>query len=256
MAVRLWAQQIPPVQIRSVSFEGNAGLSAPQLKSLLRKAIAGNEYAPGNLDADLRRVERAYQDEGYLRARVGPPEVSIRTIGEAKAADIRIPVTEGPVYTAGQLAVRNVNILEPDALMQICPLRKGQPYSRAKGSQWQSKIEETYRSLGHIRIHCGAREDVDETGRRVDLTLECEEGKAYRVGKITVVGAVAIDQLDFKRRLLLSEGGPYNPEMLALSVQFLNQTGRFNHISRSDIIIKIDDANGTVDLEWHLSLPQ
>jgi outer membrane protein insertion porin family len=255
-ALSLFAQQTPPVWIRSVTFEGNKSMDARQLQSLLRRSSEGDVYTAANLSADLQLVERAYQDEGHLRVEVGRPDVRIQTEGEKRVADIRIPISEGSVYTAGQLAVRNAQVLGQDAVMQICPLKKGQPYSRIKGSQWQAVIEEDYRSLGYIRFRCAAREDVDEAGKTVNLILECVEGKPYRVGKITVAGDESIDPLDFKRRLLLSEGGSYNPDMLILSVQFLNQMGRFRRISKSDVKIRIDDAKGTVDLEWHLSLPQ
>jgi outer membrane protein assembly factor BamA len=95
--------------------------------------------------------------------------------------------------------------------------------------------------------------DIEKT---VDCSLDCLEGKAYRVGKITLVGDESIDRSKFIRRLLLSEGGIFNPENLVLSVQFLNQAGLYKPLSNSDIELKIDDALGTVDLTFRLLAPK
>jgi outer membrane protein assembly factor BamA len=255
IAICLFAQ-IPSIWIKSIRFEGNKGLSEQRLKGLLRKSLEGNIYAAGNLDSDILRVERTYQEEGYFRVKVGPPDVRVQTIGEKEVADIRIPISEGSVYSVGKVDIRNAQALGRDALMRMCPLEKGRPFSRILSSQWQAKIEEAYHSLGYIRFRCIPREDVNESGKIIDLILECIEGKQYSVGKIAVAGDESIDPLDFKRRLLLSEGGLYNPEMLALSVRFLNETRRYRRISNSDIEIRIDDAKGTVDLEWRLKLAQ
>jgi outer membrane protein insertion porin family len=247
----LWAQ-IPPVLIATIQFEGNRSLSALQLRSLLRISQEGREYSAENLISDLQRVERAYRDEGFLNARVGPPEVKIQALGENKGAVVRIPVTEGPRYSVGQLAVKGAQVLPPSTLMQMCPLQKGQPYSRIKISQWQMKIEETYREIGYLRVRCIAHEDLSGAGKTANCTLDCVEGTQYSVAKIAVVGDASVDPLQFKRRLLLSEGGIFNPEMLVLSIQFLNQMDLYKPISNSDVTIDIDDAKGTVDLTWHL----
>jgi hypothetical protein len=74
------------------------------------------------------------------------------------------------------------------------------------------------------------------------------------VGKITVVGDESINTSDFKRHLLLGEGGLYNPEMVSLSIQFLNQMRVYKPISESDVQSRIDDTRNTVDLVFHLSL--
>ena len=245
--------QTSQVMIGSISFDGNKIIPARQLKGLLLNSTEGSIYSPGNLKSDLQRVEKVYQDEGYLNVRVGPPEVQYRLAGNAKIAEIRVPISEGPVYLTGNLGITNVRAFGTETLIQMCPLRKGQPYSRNRVSQWQSKIEEAYHSLGYLRFGSVPRETVNEGARTVDMILECVEGKQYSVGKISVVGDTSIDALDFKRHLLISEGGLFNPEMFGASIQYLNQMQRYRPISQSDVQITIDDDKGTVDLAWRLT---
>jgi len=240
----LGAQNAPP-QIESISFEGNRSIDARQLKRLFRLSREGDEYIPENLSADLLQVERAYRDSGFMKVKVGPPDVQVETDGEAKGAAIRIPVTEGPRYTAGKIAVQSTGVLDSASIGLMSPLQKGQPYSRTKIVQWQGKVEDAYRSMGYMRARCTANEAVNESASTVDCLLSCVEGKLYSVGKITIDGT---PPAGIKRRLMFSEGGIFNPDMLFLSIQYLNQMGLYKPISNSDIGISIDDEKGTVDL--------
>ncbi len=223
-------------------------MSAQRLNLLLRLSKPGMEYYPGNLQSDLWQVESAYQDAGFLKVHLAPPEVQIQTIQGSKRAVIRILVEEGPLYRTGRVDVTNARAIELDTIRQLCPLQKGQPYSRVKIGQWQAKIEDAYRTMGYLRARCLPHETVDEAAKTVDCTLECAEGKVYTIGKITLTGNGPVNPVEFKRKLLFSEGGIFNPDMLATSLHFLNQARLYEPISNSDVGIKVDDERGTVDL--------
>ncbi len=246
--------QDSPIIITAISFEGNQSIGEPQLKRQLRLSLVGRPYSAENLKADLQRVDDVYRDEGFLGVKVGPPDVQIQAPGSDQGAVIRIPILEGPRYRVRNLSVKNAQILSQESLVQMCPLQKGQPYSRVRISMWQSKIEEAYLAMGYLRARCIVREVLNESENTVDCVLECIEGKPYTVGKITIVGDDSIDRLQFKRHLLLSEGGVFNPETLDLSIQFLNRMRVYRSLDNSDVEVRIDDAGSTVDLTWHVFL--
>jgi outer membrane protein insertion porin family len=246
--------QVSPVPIAAVSFEGNQSIATKQLKQQLSLSVEGGRYTDETLKVDLRRVEKLYQDEGFLDAKTGPPDVRIQKSAGGEAAYIRIPIAEGPRYSAGKVTVKNAEVLDSQTLLHMCPLQKGQPYRRTQLIQWQDKIEDAYHSLGHLRAACRAQESLNAKDRIVDCVLNCVAGKPYSVGKITIVGDESINRSEFRRRLLLSEGGIYNQDNLILSIQFLNQMRLFKPIAFSDVEMMIDDARSTVDLTFHLSL--
>jgi outer membrane protein assembly factor BamA len=248
---RVPAQNVPP-EIGSIRFEGNRSISTLQLKRFLERSREGRPYLPENLQADLRQVENAYEEAGFLKAELGTPDVQIKTSGNRVVAVIRIVVKEGPLYSTGEIAAKNAGVLAPETLIQLCPLRKGLPYSRRKVADWQARIEDAYRELGYIRIRCLVHEVVKDAAGTVDGTLECVEGKLYSVGKITITGNGSVNPVEFKRRLLVSEGAAFNPEMLATSIQFLNQMPLYEPISSSDVEIKLDDDKGIVDLTFRV----
>jgi outer membrane protein assembly factor BamA len=240
--------QDPPAVIQSVSFEGNSARSVQQLKPLLRLSREGAQYLPGNLRLDLQQVQLFYQDSGFLNARVEAPDVQIRAAGTKGTAAIRIRIVEGPLYATGEIAAGKTQAVPTSTITQMCPLKKGEPYSRIRIAQWRSKIEDAYRSLGYLKAACTPREAVNESGKTVDCSLECTEGKPFSIGKITLTGDPSVNPAEFKKRLFFSEGGVFNPEMIALTTQYLNQSNLYEPISGSDIQMKVDDEKGTVDL--------
>ena len=171
-----------------------------------------------------------------------------------KTVAITIPVKEGSRYRTGKIEISNVRALSSKTLMQMCPLKEGDPYDRIKIADWQEMIENSYRSLGHIRIFCTDREELNESKKIVNCTVECDEGRPYTIGKITVVGDESIDPLEFKRKLLFAEGRLFVPEMLSTSIHYLNEMKIYKAISYSDIQMEVHEEEGTVDLQFHLSL--
>jgi outer membrane protein insertion porin family len=244
------------ITISEIKFSGNQSIPADRLKSQLRRSREGGRYREKNLSMDLHRVKESYLAEGFLKVEVGPPDVQVKGEGEVKAAVITIPVVEGAKYRVGRINIRNVHKLSSETLMQMCPLKKGESYNRIRISQWQQMIEDTYRSMGYIRILCNAQEELNEADKTVDCTVECNEGKSYTIGKITLVGDESIDASRFKRQLLFSEGGLFAPEMLATSIQYLNKMRVYKPISYSDVQIDIHDEEGTVDLAFRVFLAE
>lgn len=249
------AGQTPGATVISVTFEGNRTVDAVRLKSNLRFSREGTTFQPGALEEDVRRLGVFYEDSGFLRAKVGPASVRMDNVpGRGQGAVIRIPVDEGPQFMLGEVSVRNAQVLKTASLLQMLPIRTGQPYSRGKMSEWRDKILDSYQSMGYIRARAEFREDVREVRRVVDCVLECKEGNSYRVRSITIEGDPSINRADFKRHLLVGEGGVYNPEMLSFSLHFLNQMRVFNPISQADVDVKIDDTTSAVDLVFRVSL--
>lgn len=246
----LYAQSIP---ILSLTFEGNATLNAAQLKAQMRMSRDGGWYNPESLRMELQNLQKYYQDEGFLKAKVGTPSVEQRTVpGRGEAVAIRVPIEEGPRYNVGEITVKDAQVFKPATLLQMSPLRTGQPYSRRRLNDWKDKIEGSYQTMGYIRIEINVVENIHDFRHVVDFALELKEGNPYRVGKINVTGDDSVNPVEFKKLLLLGQGSLYNPEMVSLSIAFLNNMRAYRHISDSDVEVKIDDTAHTVDLTFRV----
>jgi outer membrane protein assembly factor BamA len=207
------------IRIASIGFDGNKAISTARLKNCLHISIEGNSYSPAGLESDLQNVRDLYNDEGFLRAQVGIPRVEIASSGDKKTAVIRIPVSEGSPYILKNVTIKNLHVLPSNTFMQMSPLTGGKPFSRTKAAQWQAKIDDAYHAIGYLNFRCTANENLNDKNNVVDFVLDCAEGSPYSIGKINIIGDESINPSDFKKRLLVSEGGLFNSEMLAYSIQ-------------------------------------
>ncbi len=241
------------IRIASIIFEGNKAISTARLKNCLHLSVEGRAYAAAELESDMQNVRDLYYDEGFLRARVELPRVEIGASGDKKTAVIRIPVSEGSPYLLKTITIKNLHVLPANTFMQMSPLTVGKPFSRIKAAQWQAKIDDAYHAIGYLNFRCTANENLNDKNNIVDFALDCAEGSPYSVGKINIVGDASINLSDFKKRLLVSEGGLFNPELLAYSIQFVNELHIYRPISNSDVEIRIDAKTCTVNITWHLA---
>lgn len=242
------------VIIHSISFEGNSNLKSTELKSQLRMSREGSPYQAQWLRFELENLENYYQEKGYLKAEIGLPEVTMRTVGGVgKTVMIRVKVTEGSLYSMGKVDIENARVLPKSTLLQMVPLNEGQPYSRSKMRRWIEMITDNYRSMGHLRFEAEMREAADDSRRVVDISLEFQEGAAYRVGRILVADQEPLSMAEFKKQLLIAEGSVFDPQMLYHTIQFLNGKRLYEKLSREDVEIRIDDDQKTVDLIFNIA---
>jgi outer membrane protein assembly factor BamA len=235
----------------SIVFEGNRAVGSNILQSKLRHSRPGTSYEPEILRFELMAIERYYEDEGFLRAAIGPPVVDVSEApGLGKAVTVHIPISEGPRYTLGSLEIRNASALSPETLQQMCPVRSGQPYGRRKIQAWMDKIMSAYHELGYLRAETKLQEDIDEMAQSVRCVLDCSEGAVYRVRRVTITNLEGREAQEFRRRLLVGEGLVYNPEMLVMSLQLLNSMRIYGPMSEENVKVTIDDNSGSVDLEF------
>jgi outer membrane protein insertion porin family len=254
IAAHIIGAQAQSGRILSLTFEGNKIINTNRLRSEMRSCREGGVFQPDALNNDLDSLRRIYQDEGFMQAKVGPPSVASQGVpGKEPSVAITIPVFEGPLFTTGEVKVLNAHAFDPHTLMMMCPLQTGQPFSRQKITDWLEKIIDGYHTMGYLRFNANIKENLNEKRRVVDCILECQEGNTFKVRKIIVEGDETVDRSDFRRHLLVGEGGLFNPEMVFLSLQFLNQMGKYKPISESDVEVRIDDATSSVEIVYRVT---
>ena len=68
----------------------------------------GGTYQEAKFEADADLIMEYYRNEGYVRARVGQPELKVledSKDGKTRWIQLRIPVTEGQRYRVGEFAI-------------------------------------------------------------------------------------------------------------------------------------------------------
>jgi outer membrane protein insertion porin family len=271
----------PKVKVGKISFTGNHAFSDRKLIRAMHNdrpyaiplyfwniPVMAKTYDHDKLIEDQEvGVRGLYQDNGYMKVslpdpilenvdtegwKYGVPLVGPRTTG--KAVNITIPIEEGEKYTMGTLKIVSSDpdkalSLKVDALKSVFPLKPGDVFSAAKVRKAMEEYTKIYGQYGFIDFVPQPQMDFDEKAKRIDVTMQFDEGKQYYVRRIEFSGNTTTRDKVIRRELLIDEGQLFNKRLWEISILRLNQLNYFDKIEADKSAeIKRDTKAGTVDI--------
>jgi len=273
----------PKIKIREIDFVGNSAVGDGKLqrklkenkpKGILSFITGGGTYKETEFEADADRIVQYYQNQGYVKARVGQPELKVvenTKDGKTRWVQLRIPVTEGPRYKMGDLAFDGNALVRSDQLRPLFKVQPGEWYNRKEIDDGRKKAQEIYGGAGYMEFT--AFPDLkpsDDPGPEdqlaalvpeallappvegpaktetptVGITMRIEEGPQYFVNRIVFTGNTTTRDNVIRREMRLVEGGVFNTEALKFSVRRLNQLGYFKQLEGNEKDMKVDKTVG------------
>jgi outer membrane protein insertion porin family len=274
----------PKVKVGRIKFTGNHAFSDRKLVRAMRHdrpyaiplyfwyiPVLTKTYDREKLNEDLEvGVRGLYQDNGYFKVVVKDPVLeNVDTTGfrmgvpiagrsHGKAVNITIPIEEGERYHMGTLKIVSADpdkalSLKVDALRSIFPLKESDIFSAAKIRKAMQDYTKAYGQYGFIDFTAEPQFDIDDTAKRIDITLRFNEEKQYYVRRIDFVGNTTTRDKVIRRELLLDEGQLFNKRAWEISILRLNQLDYFDRIEEDKAVeIKRNQKEGTVDLTLKL----
>jgi outer membrane protein insertion porin family len=270
----------PKVKVGKITFTGNHAFSD---RKLIRAMHNDRPYAIPlyftNIDLMSKTYDHdkliedeevgirgLYQDNGYFKVSLPDPilenvdtegwkygiPLTGRTTG--KAVNIKIPIEEGDRYTMGTLKIVSSDpdkalSLKVDALKSVFPLKQGDIFNTSKLRKAMKDYETVYGQYGFIDFVPEPQMDIDDTAKRIDLTMKFDEGKQYYVRRIEFSGNTTTRDKVIRRELLIDEGQLFNKRAWEISILRLNQLNYFDKIEADkNVELKRDTKNGTVDI--------
>jgi len=280
----------PKIKIRDLEFVGNQRISDGKLQRKMKENkprgiisfITGTgTYKQDKFEEDAQKVIDFYRTEGYVRARVGQPELKVlenTKDGKTRWVQLRIPVTEGPRYRVGTFGVDGNTIVKSDALRPLFKVTTGEWYNEKHVRDGLKKAQEIYGSAGYMEFTGfpdykmsddpeaaenalnaqvpellaavgtnstdGRREAAREAAPTVDVTMRLTEGKQYFVNRLIFTGNTTTRDNVIRREVRLLEGAPFNTEALKFSIRRLNQLGYFKPLEGNDKDLKTEKTPG------------
>ena len=276
----------PKIKIRKLDFIGNTAISDGKLQKKMKENkpkgflsfITGTgTYKEGKFEEDAQKVVDYYHQMGYVRARVGNPELKVlenTKDGKTRWVELRIPVTEGQRYKVGSFTIAGNTRFQPDPLRAQFKLQTGDWYDEKKIRDGLRKVQEAYGGDGFMEftgfpdmrfsddpqaIEAALNAQVPEAlaappepesakhvkaAPTVDVTMQLTEGKQYFVNRITFTGNTTTRDNVIRREVRLLEGSVFSTESLKYSVKRLNQLGYFKNIEGNDKDLKVDKVPG------------
>ena len=202
--------------------------------------------------------------------RVDNPE--LRTLetdadGRTRHVALVIPVTEGPRYRIGEVAVVDNKAVKTEAITTLLKLKKGEYYSEESVRKGLDKARELYGAIGHFEFTAypefkfrdlenapkegetppaapttaAAAREVAPGPAIVDVTMHMQEGEQYFVHHITFEGNTTTKDKVIRREMRVYESGVFNTEALKYSIRRINQLGYFKAIEeKSAETVKVE----------------
>jgi translocation and assembly module TamA len=143
-------------------------------------------FDPNAWQADLRRIERYYQAEGYYQARVLKDEVK----NEGKEeVEIEVTVSEGKPTTIGSIDITGMEGLPEDHQRRAradLPLKVGEVFREENWAGVKALIQRRLRELGYAQAEVSGEAQVDVDTNKAAVKLQVQTRPRYKFGIIFV----------------------------------------------------------------------
>lgn len=260
-SVQRKAEELDPEELFAVfEFSGNRAFSSEELEEMLNsQTTLSSFYKLGksplplpegiqNIKDHLERLRFLLGTKGYLRAKIGEPQ--IEKLSE-QVVKVTVPIEEGACYRIGKIAVKGAKAISSGEVVEISGLRYGEPINAASiQEKIFTGIKNEYANRGFIQasidfipdfklVHLFATEGI------VDVTLEVDEGRMFYVENVEFTSklpglAKANKEMLFDC-LLLTEGNVYSQKLLNETLKNLNRLGWLEEVRDKDVIVRTND---------------
>ncbi len=223
------------VYIRKIKFFGNAKYNDDDLKDLMETSekgffsfITDSGYLDREkLEGDIFKIKSFYHNNGYIRARVGEPEISYK---KDEGLMIAIKINEGPQYAIGKIGIGGDLIKEEDELYQALKITKEKVYNREIIRADTLALSEIYSNEGYAFADISPEIKEDDKEHNVDITYRISKGKKVRFERIIITGNDRTRDKVIRRELKVIEGGYFSGKKLKKSSQNLHRLGFFEEV--------------------------
>ncbi|MCP3905517.1 MAG: BamA/TamA family outer membrane protein [Planctomycetes bacterium] len=229
----------PRVRVKVIEFDGVDSFPVKRVQAEIKTRTSIPLLRAGVLDQDVlvtdaNAVVEFYRDRGHLDVRVGH---SIQLSPDNTEAKVIFHVSEGRQYTLGSVRVQLTfpagdppTLFTSEQIAALLEMKTGDVYSREALLKSIKVVEDAYGMLGYLDVRVDASELRSGPDPVVDLQLDIEEGRLYRVGLIRINGNFLTRDRVVRRLMRLQPGRPYDTVGLQKSEDLVRNTRLFNDV--------------------------
>jgi outer membrane protein assembly factor BamA len=157
------------------------------------------------------------QDRGYFRANVSAKAEVLSKDAERERVSLSIRVDPGPQYRLGRMQFRSADpdvplVFPTPELRKLAPMRDGDIFDVSKLRTGFGALKKFYASSGWIDFTPTPNFAIDDAAKQINLTLELDQERQYRVGQIEVWGDNPAAEKILRSEL--TAGEPFNAFIL------------------------------------------
>lgn len=229
------------VKIKGLFFEGNSALQDKQLAKVLETQstdwlswlTGSGRFDDVRFKEDLELLRNYYRNNGYLDVLIEETDV-VLDFKTDNRLEITIPITEGELYSIGQISIDNATIFTSQELLTAIELASNDPFSPEKIDQAAAAIREYYTSRGYLDAGVRAERVPNMHTRAIDLVFRVRESEKFYVESIKVEGNTTTKTRVIIRELALRPGDVFDLKRMKTSENRLRNTRYFGDVRLSD----------------------
>jgi outer membrane protein insertion porin family len=179
------------LQISKVEF-GDPKLASSKVVQQHLSEIQGKTYSRMTVDLFLaEQVKPIYLQQGFLRAKLGPPEIRLSGNPNQHLPDqipVFVPVTPGIAYKFKGAQWSGHALLSVFTLNQLLGMKPGEIANGMAIQGALERIQETYGQQGYLDAKVESETDFDDQAQTVSYRIIIHEGRLYKFGKLVLTG--------------------------------------------------------------------
>ncbi len=239
------------VRIKSITFQGNSHYSTDELKDLMKTNEKGffswltdsGDFDSEDLNQDVAKIAAFYQNSGYVRAKVGEPQITF----EGDWIYITIKIEEGPRFKVGTVSLEGDLIESADKLLEKLKISGQEYFSRKVLRDDILVLTDFYSDQGYAYVEVLPNIRENDQDLIVDIVYQIDKGSKVYFEKIIITGNTKTRDKVIRRELAVYEQGLYSGKGLKRGVRNLYRLDFFEDI-------KVNTTRGSDDDKMILSI--
>ena len=237
------------VYITKIEFLGNTEFDDNDLKDIMETSEKGffswftdaGYLDKKMLEFDVHKITSFYHNQGFIRARVGEPEIIFE---KKKGLTIIMEIEEGPQYGVSSVSVDGDLIFPAEDLLEGVNIGKQKVFNREVVRNDINALREVYVDAGFAYADVTPRTKEDDEKHLVDIVYIISKGSKVRFERINIFGNTITRDKVIRRELAAVEGEDFSGEAMRVSTENLNRLGFFEDVemqtkkgSRDDLMV-------------------
>jgi len=226
-----------PVRIKRVNFIGNKAFSDKELRSKIKSKEKGTlswltssgKYQDEAAKRDVAFLGYFYQNNGYLKVKVSPPQVYLSR--DRQWITITYHIEEGEKYKVRNVGMDGDILTTREELISKFRLKPGQIYSRKNVEEDLTLLSQVYGDQGYAFANINPSIQPHDEDLTTDVIYVVQKGPRVTIDKINISGNTITRDKVIRRELQIKENTLYNETRLRESQQRIQALGYFEEVN-------------------------
>ncbi len=180
------------------------------------------------LEYDIMQITSFYNNNGYIAARVGEPEIKYNE--EKMELTITISIIEGDQYKVNNVRIEGDLIKPESELLDYVKVNKEKVFNREVMYNDIQKLKDVYTNEGYAYTDITTPKKQDDENHLIDITYKIDKKKRVRIERINISGNSITRDKVIRRELKIVEGDFFSGTNLNKSTENLKRLDYFKDI--------------------------